>query len=244
MKAMVLAAGFGTRLKELTQNTPKPLLKVHDRPLIGYALHMLRMAGISEVVINLHHLGGLIKDELGEGRKFGLKISYSEEPEILGTGGGLKKAESLIGDSRFILVNSDIICDIDLQQVIQFHEAQRCLATMVVREDRRAVNFDEIKLDSEFNVLSINDLPQKHLHAIPRMFTGIHLMEPEVFGFLQPTFSSIISGFYQRAIESGRRVKGYDFSGFWCDAGTPESLRQVQKTDLPATFDRMFNHEI
>src|SRR5580765_4253891 len=100
-KAMILAAGLGTRLRPLTQTTPKSLLLVNDQPLILYALRLLKKHGITEVLINLHYLGELIEKELGNGKKIGMKISYSWEPHVLGTGGGVKKGESFFEGKPF-----------------------------------------------------------------------------------------------------------------------------------------------
>ena len=237
---MVLAAGFGTRLSAITRHTPKPLIKVHDRYLISYVFQALRAGGVTDVVVNLHHLGSQIKLALGDGKRFGVNIKYSEEPQILGTGGGVKNAESLIGRSTFVLINGDIICDIDLKKAIEFHRLHQAHATMVVREDRTVKNFDEIKLDRQFNILSINKRPVLASERfIPRMFTGIHILEPIVFEFLRPEFSSIIANFYQPAIEQQLKITAYDFDGFWCDAGTKESLQRIRKEPLGKILTKM-----
>src|SRR5262245_7059025 len=109
MKAMILAAGLGTRLRPLTHSTPKALLLVNGRPLIYYSLKLLEKHGIREAVINLHYLGDLIQKELGDGSKFGLRIHYSWEPQILGTGGGIKKASTFLEQESFLVVNSDVL---------------------------------------------------------------------------------------------------------------------------------------
>ena len=107
MKAIILAAGFGTRLRPLTNNTPKPLLPVGDRPLIQYNLMLLKKYGITEVAINLHYHGEKIRETLGDGRKLGMQIVYSEEPEILGTGGGIKKVSRFLSDGTFLAIRTD-----------------------------------------------------------------------------------------------------------------------------------------
>ena len=115
---MILAAGFGTRLRPLTEAVPKPLLRVAGRPIIEYPLLLLRAAGIRDVVINLHHLGDQIRKRLGDGSAYGLRIVYSTEEEILDTGGGIKKAEALLSDGSFVVINSDTIMDAPLEELI------------------------------------------------------------------------------------------------------------------------------
>ena len=114
MKAMLLAAGLGKRLRPITDTTPKPLLEVRGKSLIEHHLERLQIAGIQDVVINLHHLGDQIKTRLGDGRQFGVNIRYSFETELLETGGGIKKALPLLGDSPFLVISADTYLDFDL----------------------------------------------------------------------------------------------------------------------------------
>src|SRR3982751_5669006 len=131
---MILAAGLGTRLRPLTDTIPKPLLPVGGTPLIVWNLLLLRRHGIRDVVVNLHYLGHLIQKELRDGSMWGMRISYSQEPTILGTGGGLKQAERYFEGRPFLVLNGDTLCELDLGALRRFHEQHRPLATMVVRE--------------------------------------------------------------------------------------------------------------
>lgn len=232
MKAMVLAAGYGTRLKEITTVLPKPLIEVHHRPLIHYPLSVLKKAGIRDVIINVHHHSKKIMDALGDGHLLGMRIRYSEEVSILGTGGGIKHAETLLGGETFIVINGDIVCDIDLSEVIRYHDAKKADATMVVRNDPSISNFDEIKLNHDFNVVSINNIPAPLETYIPRMFTGIHILKPVVFQYLNDEFSSVITSFYQPALLDHRLIAAYDFNGFWRDVGTKENLQRINSEIL------------
>jgi len=111
---MILAAGEGLRLRPLTETVPKALVEVGGRPLIDYALNAVRHSGVEDVVINLHHLGDRIRDHVGDGRRFGLRIAYSEERTLLGSGGGIRHARHLLGTGTFVTLNADTIIDIDL----------------------------------------------------------------------------------------------------------------------------------
>ena len=122
MKAMVLAAGQGTRLRPLTDTIPKALVPVAGRPMIEYSLLLLRHYGIGDIVINLHHHGEQIEKRLGDGSQLGLQISYSIEPELLDTGGGLLKAKPFFQNETFIVINTDVLIDLHLDELLEFHE--------------------------------------------------------------------------------------------------------------------------
>jgi NDP-sugar pyrophosphorylase family protein len=121
MRAMILAAGKGTRLLPLTEKLPKALVPVAGKPMIHYGLDLLARHGISEVMINLHHLGSLIEEALGDGSDFGLRISYSREDELLDTGGGIKRAASFFQRKRFLVMNCDFLARIDLHELLAWH---------------------------------------------------------------------------------------------------------------------------
>ena len=124
MKAMVLAAGQGTRLRPITDRMPKALVPVAGRPMIEYALLLLRHYGIRDIVINLHHFGQQIENYLGDGAKLGVNIKYSQEPELLDTGGGLLKAKAFLQDDTFIVINTDALIDVNLAELIDFHRSK------------------------------------------------------------------------------------------------------------------------
>ncbi|HLB02569.1 MAG TPA: nucleotidyltransferase family protein, partial [Nitrospiria bacterium] len=147
MKAMILAAGLGTRLRPLTNNLPKPLLPLADRPLIHYNLLLLKKYGITEVIINLHYHADKMKKVLGDGSDLGVRISYSEEPEILGTGGGVKKASRFFANRSFLLMNGDILVDVNLDKVVEYHLKKKATATMVLRQDPEVEQWGVIETD-------------------------------------------------------------------------------------------------
>jgi mannose-1-phosphate guanylyltransferase len=144
---MVLAAGRGVRLAPRTDTRPKPLMPVGGRPLLEHILVFLRAGGITDVVINLHHLGHLIEQTIGDGTRFGLHVRYSWEEPILDTGGGIKRAEPLLAGEPFVVVNGDSLLELRLQDVIDFHRAQGGLATLAVRPDPEAEHYGLIELD-------------------------------------------------------------------------------------------------
>jgi NDP-sugar pyrophosphorylase family protein len=230
MKAMILAAGLGTRLRPLTEKTPKPLLPVAGRPLIVWNLLLLRQHGITEVIVNLHHLGDMIEQTLKNGSQYGLALTYQREPVLLGTGGGLKQAESFFGGNPFLVLNGDTMLDLDLKAVTAVHEQRDALATMVLREDPEAERWGAVELDRDQLVRSINgkgraaDGPTEKL-----MFAGVHVMHPRLLCDLPVGRESSIIDAYHRAIIQGEPIAGYRMTGYWSDVGTPERYAQVQR---------------
>ena len=228
MKAMILAAGLGTRLQPLTQNTPKALVLIHRQPLIAYSLKLLKKYGFKEVLINLHHLGELIEKELGDGRKLGLKLTYSWEPTLLGTGGGIKKAQSFFGSQTFLVLNSDILLDLNLKQLLQFHKKKKGIATMVVRPREPDSPYTPILLGSTNRVLEIGSAK-----AAPKgssvTYTGLQVLEPRFLDYLPENQEScIVRQGYQSALEAKEKIYGFLYEGYWNDLGTLARYRQAE----------------
>jgi NDP-sugar pyrophosphorylase family protein len=231
MKAMVLAAGLGTRLRPLTKTTPKALLPVAGRPVLEWNLLLLKWHGITEVIINLHHLGEQIVSALGDGARFGLRLAYSHEPTLQGTGGGIKQAAPFLKDGPFLVLNGDTLSDCDLTALIATHRASGALATLALREDPEAATWGPVTLDAHGRILQINGNPPL---AEPRaalaacMFAGIHVMEQTVLNAIPAGPGSIID-VYGSLLRQGRPLHGYRMSGYWSDIGNPESYAQAQR---------------
>ena len=155
MKAMILAAGFGTRLRPLTDVTPKPLLPVAGTPMIVWNLLLLKRHGIQDVVINLHHLGAMIEQALGGGARFGMRITYSHEPVILGTGGGIKQAENSFGGEPVLVLNGDTLFELNLTSLLAFHQERDAAATLVLRHDPEAARWGLVEVTDQAQVMRI-----------------------------------------------------------------------------------------
>lgn len=230
MKAMILAAGFGTRLRPLTDVTPKPLLPVAGTPMIVWNLLLLKRHGFQEVVINLHHLGGMIRQALGDGTGFGMRITYSDEPVILGTGGGIKQVESYFKGEPVLVLNGDTLFALDLSAVMAFHLERQAAATMVLRQDSEAARWGLVEVTDQAEVIRITgrglSVPTP---TTARMFAGIHILHPRLLHALPAGKESSIIDAYVRGIQEGERIMGYDFDGYWTDVGTPERYAQVER---------------
>jgi NDP-sugar pyrophosphorylase family protein len=231
---MVLAAGQGTRLRPATESKPKALVPVAGRPMIEYPLLLLRHYGIREVVINLHHFGEQIENRLGDGKAFGLEISYSREPELLDTGGGLLKAKSFLRGGAFIVINTDALIDVNLALLIDFHGKMNAAATLVLRADDRADEYGSMEIDGNGRICRFLDskAPLAPVGSTRKlMFTGVQILDPKVFEHMDAggmrKFSTT-KHTYPRMLLGGERLFGFYFDGFWQDLGTPARIREAE----------------
>ncbi|MBI3599922.1 MAG: nucleotidyltransferase family protein [Nitrospinae bacterium] len=241
MKAMILAAGYGERMKPLTDKIPKPLLPLDNKPILHYTLKLLKKNGIKEIVINLHHLHQMVIDAFGDGSSYGMKIHYSYEKEILGTAGGIKAAEKFLRDGTFLVINSDIITNIDINKVLEFHRGKKAVITMVLREDADADRYGAIEIDSTGRVRKFLGITKRDEGRGTRdegrgqplkklMFTGIHIFEPDIFNEIPPgRYCGITEEIYPKLINSNAHVYGYEFNGYWIDIGTHERYEKAKR---------------
>lgn len=244
MKAMILAAGLGTRLRPLTDGMPKPLLPVGGTPLIVWNLLLLRRHGFRDVIINLHYRGSMIEEALGDGSQFGLRITYSKETTILGTGGGIKQAESYFDGEPVLVLNGDTLVELDLEELMAFHFAEEAVATLVTREDGDAVRWGLVEMGTGQRIIRITGKGLEQAGpTIPRMFAGIHILDLRLLQDVpRGTAVSIIDP-YVAAIKRGERVLGYDMHGYWSDVGTIARYEQAQhdvREGLIRLEDRLF----
>lgn len=228
MRALILAAGFGSRLRPLTDVTPKPLLEVGGQPMITFALDLLRRAGITEVVVNLHHLGDQIRAALGDGSRYGLRIEYSPEDPIQDTGGAVAAARRFLGEQPFVIVNSDIFVDLDLAAMLDFHAERGGIATLLVRPDPEALRRDDVGLDRHGRLLRILDHgPRTDGEGKPlarHMYAGVMVCEPTLFEYLPPGIYSLTRDGLPHVLAAGEAVFGYVHQGLWQVLDTPEDL--------------------
>ena len=226
-RAMVLAAGRGTRLAPLTDRLPKPLMPVAGRPMLAHILEFLRAGGIEEVVINLHHLGQLIEEAIGDGRRFGLRVLYSWEPEILDTGGGIKRAESLLAGEPFVVANGDSLLEVPLRDVLAYHQRRGGIITIVVRPSPDAARLGLIELDADDRVRRVAGRPEEPIDIPLRgfMFPGLHVFDPAVFAWMDPGVAfGVIRETYPRLLRAGQPIYGFVAAARWLNIDTPDGL--------------------
>ena len=236
MKAMIFAAGLGTRLKDETQNKPKALVEVGGKTLLQRTIKKLKKEGISEIVVNVHHYPDLIKKFIAN-NDFGIPVKISDETnELLETGGGLKKAAPLLhGTDPVLLYNVDILTDVNLADVIDAHRKSNALVTLVVRdrETQRYFKFDSSKKlvgwvnkKTGEQKISVNENFEE---AREMAFSGIHVIQPEAYKLFPDEKRFSLTDWYLE-LAKNHIIRGYfDESDFWMDVGKPDELAEARK---------------
>jgi NDP-sugar pyrophosphorylase family protein len=248
MKAMVLAAGLGTRLRPLTDTRPKALVELNGRTLLEIALERLRSFGVQQVVINAHHFAEMLVEYLGAHGDFGMEIELSLEAELLDTGGGLKKAAGFfLRDGRnepFLVHNVDVLSTIDLGALLRAHAEHNALATLAVqrRLGSRQLLFDaagelcgrhtrgaEPEMVRRASATGSAAIPGQAESCEELAFCGVHVLSPAIFSRMDSATAFPIIGTYLRLAGEGEAIRSFRADGcYWRDLGTEASLRQAE----------------
>ncbi|HEU0185763.1 MAG TPA: nucleotidyltransferase family protein, partial [Blastocatellia bacterium] len=201
MKAMILAAGFGTRLWPLTVGRTKPAIPFLNRPLIAYTIEYLKRYGVGDLIVNLHHEPDSVRAQIGDGSDYGVRIDYSvEEPEILGNAGAWDPVRDQLDKDTFIVVNGKILTDIDLGAAITTHRDRGALATLVLLTNHNRERFSEVKITDDGRIAEFAGFPLPDNPRPPLMFTGIHILEPGIFDYVpRGVFSDSVRDVYPKA---------------------------------------------
>jgi len=236
MKAMILAAGLGTRLRPLTDSRPKALVEVAGRTLLEITLTRLRDIGILDVIINTHHFAEMMEGYLKKNRDFGMRIEISREETLLDTGGGLKKAAYFFkrGDSSepFLLHNVDVISNIDIHRMLEWHKEQGALATLAVQERKtsRYLVFDANGYFRDRQAAGAGsvqpNVPGEHTQALA--FSGIHIISRRLLSMMSEQGAFSIIDTYVRLAAAGEKITAFRADAYeWRDLGKPENVEKA-----------------
>ncbi len=228
---MVLAAGLGLRMRPLTEKRAKPALPVLGRPLIQHTLERLRLAGVRDVVINLHHKPGSVRRVVGDGRRFGLRVRYSHEPRILGTGGGPRKARRLLRGPSVLLVNGDMLFDFDLRWLLERHRRSGAPATLALLPNPDPSAYGAVVTDAAGRILSLAGRPRPARGRVS-LFTGVQVLDPALLERLPPGASDSVRDLYAPLVAEGVRLLGVRVRGAWYDLGGPAQYLASQRLML------------
>lgn len=221
MRAIVLSAGYGTRLWPLTEDRTKPAIPILGKPLVGYVAEYLAGYGIDEIVVNLHHRPDSVRRALGDGSRFGVKLHYVEEPVILGTSGALDNTREFFEHDTFVVVNGKIITDIDLNAAFETHRKANAIATLVLLSNTRRERFSVVQTEAG-RITGFGGMPVADGGGeTPLMFTGIHILEPRIFEYVpRGIFSDSVTDVYPKAMEKGESIAAHVASGKWRELST------------------------
>ena len=221
---VIMAGGLGTRLGELTKDTPKPMLKVGAKPMVEHIIDMFVSHGFTKFMLSVNYKAEVIKEYFGDGSKFGIEVKYLEEKERLGTGGALSLIDIGLKDPFFV-TNGDVISALDSEELLAYHKKQKAIATMCIRKDSYQIPYGVIEIDSENNIKALEEKPVKDFF----INTGVYVLEPKVLEFIpQGEFFDLPSLF--NILKSERELtKIFEITEYWIDMGNPCDYEKVQK---------------
>ena len=221
MRAIILSAGYGTRLWPLTEDRTKPAIPILGKPLVGYVAEYIAAYGFNDIVVNIHHRPESVRAALGDGGKFGVKLRYVEEPVILGTSGALDNTREFFENDTFLSINGKIITDIDLNAALQTHRKTNALATLVLMHNRTRERFSVVEVE-QGRITGFGGMPDPNVAGpAPLMFTGITLLEPRIFDYIpRGVFSHSVTDVYPQAIANGEIIAAHIASGTWRELST------------------------
>ncbi len=227
MKAMILAAGVGSRLGHITAAIPKPMAPVGGKPVMEHIVNLLRLYDIRDIVANLHHLPEHIMDYFGQGSEHGVRMTYSVEKTLLGTAGGVKNNQWFL-DETFLVISGDALTDINLAEFVSFHRAKKALATIALKEVADVEQFGVVITDAAARIKRFQEKPKQQEALSNLVNTGIYIFEPEIFDLIpQGEFYDFGRNLFPLLVEKGAPFYGFPMAGYWCDIGTVETYEQA-----------------
>lgn len=227
MRTMIMAAGLGTRLWPLTGHLPKPMAPIANRPALYHVLQLLRRYGITEVVVNLHHLPGAVTAWFGDGSSLGLSLRYAYEEELLGTAGGVKNNQEFLGEDTFLVMSGDSLTDLDLGALLAEHRAKGGVATLAVKPVDDPSRYGVVVRDADGRVTGFQEKPPVEQARSNLCNAGIYVFEPEIFERIPAaTFYDFGTQVFPELLRSGVPFYVHETPRYWNDVGNPDAYRQ------------------
>jgi len=223
MQAVVLAGGKGTRLAPYTNILPKPLMPIGNMPILEVMIRQMKHAGFEEVILTVGHLAELLQAFFNNGNRYGLKIRYSFEDKPLGTAGPLALVGGLT--DTFLVCNGDVLTNLDLKDLLRFHDEKNGIATIAMHHRQVNVNLGVIQCNSNNEITGYLEKPS--LEYMVSM--GIYIFEPAVLNYIQPNTYLDFPDLVHKLLSAGEKVFGFPFDGYWQDLGNPDDYQQAQQ---------------
>jgi mannose-1-phosphate guanylyltransferase len=233
MKAMVLAAGKGTRLFPLTGEIPKPMAPVVGKPIVQHIFELLAQAGVGEIHVNVHHLADAVLDAYGDTTYVnGTRVCVTREEQLMGTAGGVKRIADRF-DETFVVIMGDALTDVDLREVVAFHRERDALATLALMRVADTSRYGVVELDSQRNLVGFQEKPDPSEARSNLANTGIYVLEPEALRYIpENRFFDFAEDLFPRLLAAGEKLVGYEGNFYWSDIGTLEAYRAAQHDAL------------
>jgi len=225
MRAMILAAGLGTRLRPLTEEISKPMVPIVNRPVMEHIVDLLARHGFHRLYVNLHYHPDIITSHFGDGGRWGLSITYSLEEELLGTAGGVKKLADRLGGDTFLVISGDALTDLDLTALMAFHKAHGRIATLVITPVKDPSKYGVVITEEDGRITGFQEKPSREEARSYVANSGIYVFEPEVLEMIPAGFYDFGSQLFPRFLEEGIPFYGYRHEDYWNDVGSMEEYK-------------------
>lgn len=227
MKAVILSAGKGTRLAEVSKSIPKPMVLLDGKPLLQWHIENLRNYKITDIYINLHHLPEKITEYFGDGTKFGISITYSREKELLGTGGALIPLAKHLDDDT-IIIYGDVVAKIDFEKLLAFHKSHKALITATIHPSSHPEDSDLVEFDGNFQITKILKKPHSKIPENPHNLAALYMFSPKAFSYLMSeTPYDIAQNLLPYILGKKGHIYAYNTDEFLMDIGTPVRLEKA-----------------
>lgn len=230
MKAFILAAGLGTRLRPLTYKIPKVMIKIGDKPILEHLIILCQKHKIYKIIINLHHFPEKIRNYFGNGEKWGVKIAFSFEPKILGSAGALKKVERILQEEDFFVLNGDVMTALNLTKMWQYHQEKGGMATVLIHKSSHPYDSSLVKVDENWRIVEFNFKvkPGDKFENLTK--SGTHIFKPGVLKYIPKEREySLEKELIPKLISKGLPIYGFYSEDYSHDTGTLERLKKVRE---------------
>jgi NDP-sugar pyrophosphorylase family protein len=231
---MILAGGMSTRLYPLTRSVPKPLVPVAGEPMTAHVLRWLKSFGYDEIAINVHYLADSIRATFGDGSAFGVKLTYLDEPQLMGSAGSLKSLEHFFNDGPFVVVGCDDLTDANLESLVNFHHKRNALATIGLVEAQEVDQYGVVITADDGRIVEFQEKPPKGTERSKLVNTGIYVFDPKIFSYIPAdTFYDFGKQVFPTLREADADFFGFRLTGaYWCDIGTPSEYIRATRDVL------------
>jgi len=230
LRAVILAGGEGTRLKPLTYKRPKPLIPIAGEPCVDYVIKSLVAAGFAKIIVTTGYMSDTLIKSIGDGKKFGASILYAFEESPAGTAGAVKNVGEFL-DSTFVVASGDVLADVDIKALFDYHKEKKAVATMALTEVENPTEFGIVGLNDDNRIVKFKEKPKEEEVFSNLINAGIYILEPEVLDFIpEDQMFDFSKNVFPKLLDNGKPIYGAPISGLWMDIGRPHDL-------LSATFE-------
>lgn len=221
---VIMAGGLGTRLGDLTKDTPKPMLKVGAKPMVEHIIDMFVSHGFTKFMLSVNYKAEVIKEYFGDGSKFGIEVRYLEEKKRLGTGGALSLIDIEMNEPFFV-TNGDVLSSLDYEKLLEYHKEQNAMATMCIRKDSYQIPYGVIEVDEENNIKAMKEKPIKEFF----INTGIYVLNPEVLNYVPKDEFFDLPSLFEVLKKENKSTKSFEITDYWIDMGKPSDYEKIKE---------------